>query len=342
MVEALIAVALVTWFVGKAAPRAIADVAESLRASKAGAWDHLDRQHARRAEVSARRAGYAERVAQAWRTRRAMRALQAGGGEVRPGLRHYLGDVYHGAWEDALARRQARRAAREPFDPAAPGFSERFAGRVDDAVARGVARVRGRRAALADEHVEPEPGEQIEPVADETPEPTADSDPEPPPQPSEPAPATSEPATDGGSDPSPAPTSGGQIMTAPNTSPAAVATEVNTNEEARRNFAEMQKAAADLSEALAQAESARARIAAAGQATADSMSAKRFDSGATAAAQQVADTISLGTLAQWAEAADGAHGAAGQGLAHLEKYRDAEDLVASERVDASTLDASSS
>jgi hypothetical protein len=349
----LIAVLIMT-AVAKAAPRAIADVVASLRASKAGEWDFLDRERDRRQAAAVRRAGYAGRVASAWAARRQARSVQAGGsGVYRPGFKAYLGDVYHGVWEDRIERRQARRAARPAYDPTAPTL-------VDQAVARVAEGIRAHRAKRLDgEDVEPgevtptvEPDPAPEQASEQVAEPAAVEPATPDEAAMTPEPASAQPLVAGAPfahAPTLAivpqiteqPTTNGGDMTT-STTTAAVATEVNTNEEARRAFTEMSEAAAQLQEALVQAEAARARISAAGQATADSMTAKQFDAVATAAAQEVTDTIGLGTLAQWAEAADAVGNAAKHGLASLEKYRDAEDLVAGERIDASTLDASAS
>jgi hypothetical protein len=95
--------------------RAGSDALTASRASKAGAWDFLDRNADRR---EARR----QRRSDAWRKLRERRHRQAGGdGNFRPGAKAYLGDVYHGWWEDKLAKREARRQVRpQPvyvFDP---------------------------------------------------------------------------------------------------------------------------------------------------------------------------------------------------------------------------------
>jgi hypothetical protein len=126
------------------------------------------------------------------------------------------------------------------------------------------------------------------------------------------------------------------------TTPAATATEVQTNEDARRNFQAMADAAAEAADALVALETARAKMAAASQATADGMSAKAFDAGATAAANEAVDAIGLDTLGGWAEKIDAVRGAADKGLAGLDKYRDAEAQVAEERIDPTTLAATSS
>lgn len=87
-------------------PRAIADAVATARASKAGKWDLIDRDRARRAD----------RWSKAWAGVRTARHKQAGGdGDYRPGLGAYFSDVYHGWVEDALEKRRVKRAARPPF-----------------------------------------------------------------------------------------------------------------------------------------------------------------------------------------------------------------------------------
>lgn len=121
------------------------------------------------------------------------------------------------------------------------------------------------------------------------------------------------------------------------TAPADTATEVQTNEDARRNFQIISDAASEAQEALVQLETARAKMAAAAHATSDGMSAKAFDGRATSAAGEAVDAIGLDTLAGWADKIDGAKGAADQGLSALNKYRDAESQVAEERIDPTVL-----
>ncbi len=134
---------------------------------------------------------------------------------------------------------------------------------------------------------------------------------------------------------------GGTDMTAP-TSSSAVAEEVHTNEAARRNFEKIAEGAAELQEAAAMAEAARAKMAAAAQASVDGMAATRFDAGATSAAAEAADAVSTGTLSDWCEKAEAAGTAAKAGLKSLEKYRDAEDVVSNNNVDGRTLEPTAS
>ncbi len=140
-------------------------------------------------------------------------------------------------------------------------------------------------------------------------------------------------------------------MTAPTTAPITV-DEVQSNEALRNNLKQMSAAAASgqdalaaIEEALAQVDAARQQIAAASQASADGVSARRFDANATSAAHAVNDQISAADikawqalLSQWAETFDNAQTTAEQGHAALEQYRDAEEVVASNNVDASTLE----
>ena len=327
--------------------RVVADSIATVRAAKAGQWDLIDRDRQRRATRG-------ERWAAAWEKVRARRHRQAGGdGNYRPGFRAYASDVYHGFWEDQLAKRQADRAARPEYvsDPDRMKWRER----VDAAV---VAKANELRAAWrrrqpgytppADAAV-PEPDSQptSEPGAHEPGTWTVGDDgervPLAPPadrQPTEPPPeSAAEPIQ-----PNPADeTNQEEPMTeTATTSAAAAATEVQTNEDARRNFQAMADAAAEAAEALVALEVARAKMAACAQGTADGLSAKAFDTGATGAANEAVDAIGLDTLGGWAEKIDAVRGAADKGLASLDKYRDAENQVASERIDPTTLASTSS
>lgn len=116
------------------------------------------------------------------------------------------------------------------------------------------------------------------------------------------------------------------------------AAEVTVNDHARANFQKMLDGAAKLAEAAAMAEAARKEIDAAANANVDGMSMKKFDGTATAAAEAVHQGVNLGTLSQWCELAGELTNAAQAGHDSLDKYRDSEDLVASEGVDGSTLD----
>lgn len=118
--------------------------------------------------------------------------------------------------------------------------------------------------------------------------------------------------------------------------------EIDTNEDARRAFAAMAAAAAEANDAIAALEAAKAKMAAAANGTADGMTAKAFDADATTAAGDAADAINVGTLADWSEKVDTVLAAAERGIRALDKYLDAEDAVASNNIDASTLASTSS
>jgi hypothetical protein len=113
-----------SWLV--VAPKVIADAVATMRASKAGAWDTIDKQRDRKDKRSASRR---EAMSKAWATTRAARNKRAGGtGKYRPGASAYLGDLYHGFWEDKLEKRQVNRAARPAYeyDPNKPKLRDRF------------------------------------------------------------------------------------------------------------------------------------------------------------------------------------------------------------------------
>ena len=122
----------------------LADTVTTLRASKAGEWGLIDKQRDRKAAASKSRR---EAFGKAWQATRARRSKKAGGdGTYRPGMSAYLGDVYHGVWEDALEARKAKRAARPPVGP---DGKRPMAARVDAAVERRVQQRRGARETLA-------------------------------------------------------------------------------------------------------------------------------------------------------------------------------------------------
>ncbi|MEU7170283.1 hypothetical protein ABZ949_02180 [Micromonospora tulbaghiae] len=122
----------------------LADTVTTLRASKAGEWGLIDRQRDRKAAASKSRR---EAMGKAWQATRARRSKKAGGdGTYRPGMAAYLGDVYHGVWEDALEARKAKRTNRPPVGP---DGKRPMSARVDAAVERRVQERRGARETLA-------------------------------------------------------------------------------------------------------------------------------------------------------------------------------------------------
>lgn len=164
--ELIIGLIFVTSWV-MVAPRVIADSIATMRMSKAGEFDLLDKDRERRASRAQRRAD-------AWAKLRAKRNRQAGGdGDYRPGFGAYLGDIYHGFWEDQLEKRQAARAARPAYvhDPDAPTWHERL----DQAI---IARIQGMRAKtgqLGRLLIEPVGGNDARPATDPVvPDPDAD------------------------------------------------------------------------------------------------------------------------------------------------------------------------
>ncbi len=363
-------------------PTALADAHAAKKAADAGEWEFLRDREARRDARAARRADWAERIL----ARR--RAKADGQDPKRAGLGTLLGDIYHGACEDALERRTAKRAARgdAPAAPARPGGSRRE--RVTEWLRAKVDKVRAARRTSPPTPPVDKPIDDPDPVVPvvrncprtdghdphvwgrgqidcpgivEHPQPDGPANPlapeQPPSGPHRPVPpcgTCDQPFDDhivtdlGGDEPAlvcprqkPDPDRGDPDMTAP-TSSSAVAEEVHTNEAARRNFQQIAEGAAELQEAAAMAEAARAKMAAAAQASVDGMSATRFDAGATAAAAEAADAVSTGTLSDWCEKAEAAGSAAKAGIESLEKYRDAEDVVSNNNVDGRTLEPTAS
>lgn len=351
-------------------PGAIQDLVVAWRASKAGEWDVIDRQQARRDADSARRAERRARLAEKLAERRRRRHDP----DRRPGIGDIAADVYHGACEDALEKRRAkRRRAGRRLDPrrVTDRVEEKLAEevpceepprRVNDHVdvdeaadlfndtldADGLDLIRQRRccwptatrpdgsfvycgAPAADGYVYCDPHCD---EADREDEPDRTPEPGEPPNPKGDEPVTT-PPVDGTHDPIFIKSPGG-TMSAP------TAEEVQTNEAARRAFDQIAEGADELAEAAAMAERARAKMAAAAHGAADGMSAIRFDAGATSAAGEAVDAVGNDTLSAWCEKAEAARAAAQSGKASLEKYRDAEDVVSSNNVDSRTLEPSQS
>ncbi|MEV1315404.1 hypothetical protein AB0J14_04885 [Micromonospora arborensis] len=112
----------------KTVPGVIADAVTTLRASKAGQWDTINKERERKDKRSA---GRREAMSKAWQGVRSARNKKAGGtGQYRPGLWAYVGDVYHGKVEDELEKRQVKRANRPPIGP---DGKRPVAARLDDA-----------------------------------------------------------------------------------------------------------------------------------------------------------------------------------------------------------------
>lgn len=278
-----------------------------------------DMQYARRGEVPPR-------------IEAKLAAFEAGTAPVRParpGAKGYWRELWHDSWDDLTERHRRIRAAKKAGEH--PHVVERLRNWWRWAVTP-----LGAKTATAEPAGDPAP--QVEPVAATDLPPgtwTVDDDGEQVPlAPTDPQP---EPAAE--PDPTPEPTDNsaptGTAEEAPTMDP--VAEEVTSNEELRRNFDRMRDAAARGRDALAVVEAARQEIAAAARASADGTAAKKFDEAATTAAHEVDEQVNLGTLSQWSEVFDNAHAAAATGKASLDKYRDAEDVVASNNVDASTL-----
>jgi hypothetical protein len=113
--------------------------------------------------------------------------------------------------------------------------------------------------------------------------------------------------------------------------------EVTTNEALRTNLNHIAQGAAELADALAAAEAARAKILASAEASGDGVDAKKFDVAATAAVHDIRDGISTSTLTEWSGFADSVHASAKAGLDALDQYRDSEAQVAETGIDATVL-----
>lgn len=441
-------------------PAAFSDAYQARKAAKAGAWDWLEAQEKRRDARSQRRAEWALRLLNGRKERKTASDRRAA--PRRPGMRMWMADVWHGAWEDALERRTAKRAAREPFDPFKPTLRQRvteamrrkvaqrralgqgippqaFGGApatltpgqprryrhggvdwvddgddtdddapADDAqsvwnncvpvdgpagvekcpncgsylslpavgcstcgvalrICRGRKHVLVRRGVVEDwsscpcdkddndingpDDMPPGPSSVVH--TDDHTYCTGCEQRQPPKwgwrcnkcgKGREGFASLAASDADAGADPDHPghqckagnqPAEGGVTV-------GNIGEEVLGNEAARRAFRAMGEGAAKLAEAARMAEEARRQIAAAAEAAGDGMASVRFDAGATAAVADINDVVGTSTLTSWEETADQITGAAKDGLTALEKYRDAEDVVESNRVDARTLEPSQS
>ncbi|MET8278308.1 hypothetical protein [Micromonospora sp. NPDC005174] len=114
MIEMMLGAMILALWV-KVGAETAGDLVTTLRASKAGEWSLIDKQRDRKAAKSQSRR---EAMSKAWQATRSARNRKAGGtGQYRPGMAAYLGDVYHGVWEDQLEKRKAKRAARPQVGP---------------------------------------------------------------------------------------------------------------------------------------------------------------------------------------------------------------------------------
>lgn len=90
-------------------PRVLSDAVATMRASKAGKWDFIEKDRARRAS---RRDHWMD----AWTLRRTARHEHVGGkGDPGPGFKRYAGLVMRGFWQDQERKHQARRDMRGPM-----------------------------------------------------------------------------------------------------------------------------------------------------------------------------------------------------------------------------------
>lgn len=343
----------------KVGVKATADGYATVKAAQSGAFDFIDADRQRKASQR-------EKLASAWTARRAKRSREAGGdGTFRPGAREYGRDLWHGFWEDKLDRRAKTRAGRPEwvYDPDRKPWHVRF----DEAVLDKVQRVRESRAW---DKTKTAGRRLVEPV-ETRPAPT-DPDPEVARADEGPDPASEQGGgePDGGTDMDMnssakatwADTRGvaangmrsGNTVThnvggrpvrpgvSGTSEGAVVAVEVNNNEDARRAFQEQINAANQAEEALSVYEAAQRRLFGVASAGLDGINGKRFDRQAQAAQANAADLLPASSMSHAAAAIEGIRSAAEAGLASLDKYRDAEQLVNDNNVDGKTLETAGS
>lgn len=115
-----------------------------------------------------------------------------------------------------------------------------------------------------------------------------------------------------------------------------------TNEALRASLTEVSGGGADLTDAAGAAERVRNALAQMTANSADAATLKRFDNKATAAVHKATELVNVATLNRWEQLGQNVVAEAKAGIAALAKYRDAEDLVANEGIDATVLDATAS
>lgn len=344
----------------KVGVKATSDGYATVKAAQSGQFDFIDADRQRRASQR-------EKLAKAWAERRRRRHREAGGdGQFRPGARDYVGDLYHGFWEDRLKVRQEKRAARpeQLWDPARKPWHVRF----DEAFMRAAAKARqawdGRQIhqplrddptstvavdepdAAADDEAGYEPGTwTVNDAGEQVPLTANPPAAEPRPSRADAPVSTATPleyrdAARRPAEPTDDTTEGETPMA--ETMTADAATEVNNNEDVRRAFANLAQLAAQGKEAAEVLEGIRRKLAATAQATTDGMGARAFDRGATVASAEAAEAISAADLSTVHGALDAVEQSAVKGGGSLDKYRDAEVLVGSEQVDGKTLETAGS
>lgn len=296
------------------ASRSLVDTSSAAKAASAGQWATLEKIQGRR---------WGQRFADAFEGRHKARHKQAGGndGDFRPGAKAYFNDLYHAFWERRLEVAKAKRDAREPYvyDPSRRG---RYWRALVDKVNQLRAKV-GRPPVdkVSERGTE---GSKRQPVSL--------------------AKAGSAKAGRKGSPPAGRTAVLNEEKTSMPGSSAAIAVdteEISTNAAMRRSLEAAEILGRELLDAVQGIEAARRRVVAAASTASDLINAARFDRTAVAAASSIADEVSTETLAEWAELADAVIEAARAGYQALDKYLDAESLVAENAVDASTLAASS-
>lgn len=357
-------------------PGAVADGIAAVRAAWTNDQKYLREDQARRRARTQRIAdAWSHR-----RATRSLDA--GGDGTYRPGIVAYGKDLYHGFFEGQLEKSQQRRTGRDRLDAMAhKSFEERVAEVIEAQVASHRLNRNGEEFSAAPAAVKAQPVVSPSAPAPATPfrpRVVRDSDDLAVRRPL--APAVDEPAVKTpeaaiaaeASETAPPPLRGphtaaewavidrrieqergmAQIQKeieqeradrgAEPEGESTVTSEVMTNDDVRNNAAEIAAAAAEMQEGLAIYEAARARARAAQAASADGMSAANFDSGAVAATADIGDNLDVAAMSHLAEIADNVHASARAAHAHLDKYRDAEDLVAQTGISTETLAPTSS
>jgi len=350
MIELLLGALVVSAIIMKT-PTILADAYAMAKAANSGSWDTVNGQWERRERRQMRRAAAARALA-----RRRQRRAEQRGDVVGVGARDYFGELAQDFWQDRVDRHRDRIRQRGTATwTQKPTLAERARDRAE--------RLRRVREKLADRWQQRETGTDpvvyTDPANPLIPDPwryskPVDGDP-PQEQPSTETPGQPTTSTE-------APASG-SVPERPDAEPEQTSTETETdneqeqtmptvtdqqsaqahandmmnNDDAREAAKDIQDQAQKAADLLAEYEAAKAKLKATVAATADGMTAAGHDMGAVQAACEAADAIDAGDVAAEHGQLEAVASGAEQIKARLDKYRDAEDMIAANRTNAKTL-----
>lgn len=344
MIELMLGALVVSAIIMKT-PTILADAYAMAKAANSGQWDTVNGQWERREQRRMRRAAAARALADRRRARAERRGDQPG-----VGAGDYFGELAQDFWQDRVDRHRDRIRQRGPatWTPK-PTLAERARDKAK--------RLRDVRDGLADRWQQrtddqgpnyydstnppiPDPWRYSRPVGSEPSQPTrSDDEPEtdttPKPEPA----ATEQPGTE--PDQTGTETADEQEQPMPTVTDRqtaqAHANDMMNNDDAREAAKDIQDQAQKAADLLAEYEAAKAKLKATVAATADGMTAAGHDMGAVQAACEAADAIDAGDVAAEHGQLEAVASGAEQIKARLDKYLDAENMIAANRTNAKTL-----